>query len=323
MTEYPLPPDTKLTEYPCYGEPKQITLSWTQLSNWMACHHRVKLIHKGKKSKLTNARNFLAGKVTDITMRKALESAPKDPQGRLLSLELTDLMAPLPEAWERSTTNLEKNTLLKWNGLDPLEDQKKILTNVKKALKGMHPILQENLMGRKFIPEFRPETMPVFGIPGPNGEPTYIRLYLAVDVAVQIEEDPDQTKMGEWGLYDLKTTSTADYINKTLPQLVFYDLAFNALTGKYAKDHALWAPLLKQPVQKVHVTDEHRKQVINWIISYCHGVWAGQEEFTKDDTNCYTCPTRSACPKIVTPITRDEQGLSRAYFGDPEGMMKP
>lgn len=320
--DYPLPLDTPLTEYPCYGEPKPILLSWSRLSDFIKCNYRVKLIHEGKKSKLTNARNFLAGKVADLCMREALEKAAKDPQGRLLSISLDELMAPLPEVWTRSTQKLEENTIMKWNGTDPNADQKKILANTRKTLKNLHPILENKIVGHRFIPEMRPEydQMPVFGIPGPDGETCYIRLFLAVDCAIQLKEDPnDPNALGDWGLYDLKTTSTVEYINKTLPQLVFYDLAFHALTGKHPVDHALWAPLLKPAVQQIYVTDEHRRQMTNWIISYCHGVWSNAQEFTKDESNCYTCPTRSACPKIVTPITKDAQGLSRAYFGDPTG----
>lgn len=317
----PLPVDTPLTEYPCYGQPKKILLSWSRLSDYIACNYRVRLIHEGKKSRKTNARNFLAGKVTDLCMRHALDNAEKDSEGRLLSLSLDELMDPLPEIWDNSVQKPEKNTVMQWLGADPVEDQKRILNNVHTTLRNLHPILTDSLMGRRFIPEMRPkfEEMPVIGIPGPDGETCYIRLFLAVDCAVQLEEGDSSSRLGKWGLYDLKTTSTKDYISKTLPQLVFYDLAFHAMSGSHPVDHALWTPLLDPSVQRVHVTDEHRRQMLSWIISYCHGVWAGKDGFTTDEKNCYTCPTKTACPKIVTPITKDEQGISRAYFGQPNG----
>lgn len=317
----PLPTNTDLTEYPCYGEPKKILLSWSRLSDFIACNYRTKLIHQGKKSKLSNARNFLAGKVTDLSMRQALENAEKDSEGRLLSLSLEELMTPLPAVWDNATKNLEKNTIMKWNG-DPNEDQKKIINNIQLTMKNLHPILEKYLIGRRFIPEMRPtfDNMPVIGIPGPDGETCYIRLFLAVDCAVQLEEDPNNPKgVGKWGIYDLKTTSTKEYINKSLPQLVFYDLAFRALTGYQPVDHALWAPLLKPAVQQIHVTDAHRQQMYSWITAYCHGVWAGKDGFTNDPSNCYTCPTKAACPKIVGPISKDEQGISRVYFGLNDG----
>ena len=230
-------------------------------------------------------------------------------------------MAPLPAKWDASISKLEAKTIMKWDEKKgPLKDQEDILKKVKRTLKNLYPILEQKIVGKHFIPEFRPKNMPVFGIPGPDGQPCFIRLYLAVDCAVQVWEDPDNPNaLGGWGLYDLKTTATTDYLDKTLPQLVFYDLAFHAMTGKRPVEHELWAPLVNPSIRSVNVTDEHRKMVTNWIVSYCHGVWAGEDSLTKDDSNCYTCPTKNACPKMTLPITKDEQGLSRFYFGDPSG----
>lgn len=312
------------TEYDCYGKVRPLTISWSRINDWAKCRHRVKLMFEGKRSKLTNARNFLAGNLTDHSMRHALENASKDPDGRLLSLSVEELLAPLPGVWEKAIQSPEKNTVFKWDPKDPVADQKKILLKATESLEKLHPILERNLLGRRYIPEFRPKEMPIIGIPGPYGETAYIRLFLAVDCAVQVEEGSsgDSSTLGKWGLYDLKTTSSVEYINKTLPQLVFYDIAFQALTRARPVEHGLWAPLLDNPEIKAEVTDAHRDMVLNWIISYCHSVWAGEADFTKDETNCYTCPTRSACPKVLTPLTKDEQGISRVYFGHPEGMMQ-
>ena len=321
---YPLPMDTPLTEKLCYGiGPKPITLSWSRLSDWVKCNYRVKLIYEGKKTKTTNARNFLAGKVTDLCMRSALDKADKDSEGRLLRFSKDELMAPLEETWNKAINNAEKNTVFKWtDGMTPEADQKRILNSVIDTLGKLTPIIQQKIVGHRFIPEFRPKNMPVIGIPGPSGETCYISLFLAVDCAVQLEEDQGNPEgLGKWGLYDLKTTSTVEYLNKTLPQLVFYDIAFKALTGQNPVDHALWAPLVNPAIRPITVTDEHRRMLMNWIISYCHGVWAGQANFTNDETNCYTCPTKKACPKITNPISKDEQGISRVYFGDNSGGM--
>ena len=310
-----------MTRYPCYGQPKTITLSWSRLGDWAKCRHKIKLLHEGRKSKVVNARNFLAGNLADNSMREALEKAKKDPMGRLLSLSVDELLAPLASKWDHYMNTGEENRIYQWQG-DPNEDQARILASAKESLVKLHPILIDNLLGRRFIPEFRPPDMPVFGIPGPDGEPCYIRLYLAVDCAVQVEEDPGNPNgVGKWGLFDLKTTSTQAYLDKSLPQLVFYDLGFQALTGSRPVEHALWAPLMKKPVQQVHVTDEHRAMVTNWIVTYCHSVWASEADFTQDPQDCYTCSTKSACPRFVTPMTRDEQGISKVHFGQREGML--
>lgn len=320
-----LDPNMETSWTSCYGRQRQITLSWSRLSDWMKCKRRVRLIHEGKKSKLVNARNFLAGNLVDHSMRKALTNAERDSEGRLLSLSLEELMAPLPAMWDDAINNPEKNRIYQWVGPDPVADQKNIINNAELALRNLHPIITGKMLGKRYIPEFRPEKMPVIGIPSLEDpeDIVYIRLFLAVDMAIQLEEDKnDPMGMGEWGLYDLKTTQTADYIDKTLPQLVFYDLAFNASTGKYAKEHALWTPLQDPKVKEVVIKDEHRMQVMDMIVSYCHGVWSWEDDFTDDEKNCYTCPTKAACPKVTQPITKDEQGISRIHFGYDSGSGK-
>ena len=310
-----------LTDYNCYGKNRTLTVSWSRINDWMKCKQRVKLIFQGKKSKLTNARNFLAGNVADNTMRFALENASKDPQGRLLSLTMDDLLAPLPDVWEKSITKLQKGTVMTWKTADPREDQKALLTKAKTALEKLHPILEDNLFVRRYIPEMRPSEMPIIGIPGPDGEDCFIRLFLAVDMAVQLEEGETPTSLGEWGLYDLKTTESEEYLNKTLPQLAFYDIAWENLTGKRPVDWALWAPLAKEPIRQANVTEEARMKVLNWITSYCHSVWRSEEDLASDDKECYNCPTKNACPKNLNPWSKADQGLSMSFFGDNENKL--
>lgn len=308
-----------LTMYDCFGKPRTITLSWSRLNDWFKCKQRVKLLHEGKRGKLTNARNFLVGNLADHCMRAALTDAPQDPEGRLLSLSMDDLLAPLPEKWVEETKPT-KNTILKWDAANPRKDQEKVYNSAVETLERLYPILQKNVVGHRFFPEFRPKEMPIIGIPGPDGEPTYIRLYLAVDCAVQVEEGETPSSLGEWGLFDLKTTARQEYITHTMPQLVFYDIAWHAMTGKRPKAHGLWAPLMDNPEIPVHVDDDERAKVTEWIISYCHSVWAGEDDLTEDESNCFNCSTKKSCPKVVKPITKDEQGISRVQFG--KGMLR-
>lgn len=313
--------EADLTRYNCYGQYKSLVVSWSRLNDWFKCKQRVKLIHDGKRGKLTNARNFLVGNLADHSMRAALEGANKDPEGRLLSLTMDELLKPLPEKWEEEIKPT-KNTIMKWNASNPRADQEKVYNSAVETLEKLHPILVDNIVGRRFIPEFRPKEMPIIGIPGPNGEPCYIRLFLAIDCAVQIKEDPtDPNGLGDWGIFDLKTTARQEYLTHTLPQLVFYDIAWHAMTGSRPVEHALWAPLMPNPIISLDVTDEDRLKVTEWIISYCHSVWAGEAELTEDEDNCFNCSTKKSCPKIVQPITKDAKGISRIHFGQKGGML--
>lgn len=296
-----------LTQRDCYGEVKPIVLSWSRLSDWTKCKQRSKL-RSQKKTSMTNARNMLAGNVTDHTLRHALEYSKRDEEGRLVSLSLDELMDPLPGIWEHAVNNPERDRYIEWKG-DPIQDQKRILSNIRTALKNLHPILLDKLIGKRFLPEFRPEGgMPIIGIPGLDGETAYIRLFLAIDLA--IEHAPKQ-----WGVWDLKVSSADSYLTQTLPQLVFYSIAFQALTGIHPTQWGLIAPLSKRKIHPITVTEEHRNQVMNWIITYCHSVWNGEEDLTEDENNCYGCPTKAACPKFLVPKTKDEQGAYLAQFG--------
>ena len=315
--------EIELEQRDCYGKLKTITLSWSRLSDWFVCKQRVKLYHTGGRSSTVNTRNFLCGKVVDLVMRETLDNASRDSSGRIQSIDRDDMMGRLPDVWERCLVP-EEGRLLKWNGTDVKVDQKKILNQAKAATSSLHPILVDKVVGRRVIPEFRPATMPAFGIPLPDGGTGYIRLFLGIDLLIQEEEDGD--RLGEWGIWDLKATAYDSYIPKTLWQLVFYDLAYQALTGKYAKTHGLITPLLDKKIHSIVVDDEHRDQMASWIVQYCHSVWAGEEDFVSPDKEkeaCFGCPTRNACPKIVHPLTKDEQGLTWARFDTKRpGLMK-
>ena len=311
------PEDTPLTMNPCYGELKPITLSWTRLSDWLKCHHRVKLIYTGKKNQRINARSFLAGKVVDLCLRRTLEEAERDPDGRVLFISKDHLLRHAEEIWDDSVTNPEKGRFIEWKGPDILSDQKNLFRNVTRSLKNLHPILEDRVVGHRVLPEFRPRIHPVVGIPGLDGETSFIRLFLAVDILLQEYEDPvDPKGFGEWSIIDLKTTASDQYLSKTLPQLVFYDIAFHALTGKRPIGHELWAPLVNDSIRSVVVTDEHRRQMMSWIISFCHGVWSGEDAITTNTDNCFGCPTYDACPKRVRPTGKDEKGRYRISFLD-------
>lgn len=314
--KYPLK-NAEPTTRDCFGTEKQITLSWSRLKDWESCHQRVKLIMGGKRSQISNARNALVGNLVDHCMREALEKAPKDPKGRLADLTLKMIRDPLAKKWEEEIAP-DRGVML-WRGADPAKDQREVLDKVVLAMEKLFPILETKVLGRRFIPEFRPKEMPVIGIPGPDGETAYIRLYLAVDVAVQVEEEnsDDPKDIGQWGLYDLKTSENEEYINSSLRQPVFYDLAFHALTGQYAVDWGLWVPLVdKTPIRTIKVTNEDRRDLLSSIIGYCHGVWAGDDAFTANPKKeCYNCVTKRACPRVIQPVSKDEQGNQRVVFG--------
>lgn len=249
---------------------------------------------EGKRSDVTDIRNFLPGKIADMAMRRWLEEISPEPGGMKLHV---------PQILEESIAP-DAEGVVKWRG-NPNEDKKNVLDMAMEAVENLEPILLEKVIPYDYRPEFR-ITAPI-NIPGLDGKPVTVELFLAADVAVCRDE-------GWYGLYDLKVTRGGGYMDSTLGQLIFYDLAFRAWTGFHPKEHEFWAPLLKEKIIPMHVTTEDRQYMVSDIVSCFHSVWRGESELTEDKNECYNCPVKHACPRFVTPITKDEQGKNRASF---------
>ena len=279
---------------PCDGAPRKIKLSWSKLLNYEKCRHHARLLSQGRKSPITDGRTFLPGTLADRCMRAWLREGVFAPGGMEGFLE---------DLWT-THTGPDAEYRIKWIG-NARDDKRQVVTQVRQALRVLEPILLEKVAPYPFKPEYR--FTGTVGIPDLDGQRAYVEMFGAVDVAVYFGD-------GRYGLYDLKITERNEYIRSTLGQLTFYDLAFRSWTGVHPVEHAFWTPLLKQPVVPLDVTDEERRQMYSRIIAYCHGVWAGHWELTTDESNCFNCSTRYACPRFASPITKDQQGRNRVSF---------
>lgn len=283
----------------CDDAPRRIDLSWSKLKNYEACRQRTKLLIEKKKSPITDGRNFLPGTLADRCMRRWLEEGKLDAGGMLTFLA---------EEWEKHTGK-ESEYQIRWRG-DPRSDQRTVLTTVKASLERLEPVLMEKVVPYPYKPEHRFKS--VLGVPGLDGKTVNITLLGAVDVGVMFGQNEDGS--GQYGLYDLKITENESYIRSTLAQLTFYDLAFWGWTGVKPVEHEFWAPMLPNVRIPTIVTDVERKQMLSRIVNYCHNVWAGNWQLTSNVNECYNCPVKHACPRWITPITKDQQGRNRVSF---------
>jgi hypothetical protein len=255
---------------------------------------------EGKRSPITDGRKFLAGTLADRCMRRGLEEGKFEPKFMHKFLD---------DEWD-TNTGKEAEYKIGWKG-NVSDDQKAILTKVRKSLDALEPIILEYVAPYTYKPEYRFRS--VIGVPDVQGERVDITVMGAVDVAVLFGID-EETGFGRYGLFDLKITENDTYIKSTLAQLTFYDIAFMGWTGVRPVQHAFWTPLLSQKIIPVKVTDIERRQMYSRIIDYCQNVWAGRWELTQNIKECYDCPVKHACPRWVTPITKDAQGKNRASF---------
>ena len=279
---------------PCVDAPRKLRLSWSRLKAYEGCRQRGKLMMEGKKSPITDGRNFLPGTLADRCMRRWLEAGQFNSGGMLDYLD---------DEWS-THTGKDSEYRINWRG-NPTEDKQSVVEDVQNALKILEPILMKKVTPFSFKPEFRFTS--VVGIPGLNGETVHIEIFGAVDVATHFE-------MGKYGIYDLKITRRDDYIKSTLAQVIFYDLAFRGWTGVNPVDHGFFTPLLPEKEIYLKVTDDNRREMISRIVAYCHNVWSGRWELTRNEQECWNCPTKAACPKFVKRITKDVQGRNRVTF---------
>lgn len=286
----------------CLDAPKKMRVSWSRLKNWEACHHRTKLLIEKNRSKVIDGRVFLPGTLADRAMRAWLNN------GKLTGkFEPGGMEEYLEGLWD-DHTGVGAEYTIKWKG-DIRKDKKVVLDKVLTCLRALEPILFEKVVPFPFQPEYRFTS--TLGLKNSLGETVHVEVFGAVDVAVNYGEEAG------YGLFDLKLTEDKAYIESTLGQLIFYAIAFRGHTGVWPKEFAFWAPLMTPKIFPIDVTQDDIRYMQSRIISYCHGVWAENWELTADETECFRCPTKHACPRWRNPIEKDEQGRNRLSFDRP------
>lgn len=264
--------------FPVPSDPLRI--SWTNLLRSEECVRQAKLHTAGKRQQISDRRSFLAGTVTDNTMRKWLELP--DP----LSVDLVSMGT---EMFERITE--EQDGQIKWKG-KPLEDQKNILNNILEALDKLQPWLKENILPYDYEPEARGYSP--MSIQDWHGVKRPVELFYGVDIAVQ--------KPDEMWLIDLKTTRNDSYVaGKTLAQLTFYSIAWSIKYSVPLDNFKLTfiTPLTKRFETHVTPTQEDYSYMLQRIQRYAWLNWKEDYAPTKKevDYECrFQCDVRRSCP---------------------------
>lgn len=277
----------------CKPLPQTFKVSWSALKRWKNCSYSQKLHSEGKRAKAKDARVFLKGNLCDVSMRRWLENE--------------DFSVPiehyLKEVWIDTTgPNAEKP--IKWKGPD---DQERVVTEAREALTKLEVVLRENVLPYRYEPEYRFTTL--IGIPAPNGETVYIELFVAIDVAVMY---PDESV----GVWDLKLSKDRGYINSSIGQLTLYDLGIRNHLGIKPSRHGFFTPMLtKTPIIELGITDDNRRELISDITNYAHAMWGNEWSLTDDESLCYHCDVKHACPRWVKPSSLKVRTGNRERFG--------
>jgi PD-(D/E)XK nuclease superfamily protein len=276
-----------------------LLLSWSGLKRYEACH-QLHLRTIKKQTTPPNARVFLAGACADLVQREWLnQEDPKPGQ----------MVTAIPDVLDR-LTNSERNfedyrSHIRWR-VDRATDLRDISGFVKLVVTKLEPILLKHVVPYDYEPELKFRT--TLGIPYLDDKPVGVLLLGGIDIVVRL---PD----GRFVLYDLKATKERRYIDSTLGQGIFYDIAWASYFGEgYPAMFGFIAPALDDPLIWVKVSDEDRQVMFSRITAFAHGMWRGDWKPKTDDAGCNFCEAKHACDKFAVHLKLDEVGRHRASF---------
>lgn len=260
-----------------------LTLSWSQLRTFDECRQKVKLLKSGKRAKLSDARMFFPGTVTDRVVRDWLTDHPGE---RGIMPEMVDSIMEREERLLRE----EEHRVVKWK--DP-GDKERVRLECIEAAKRMEPILFKYVLPHEYQVDWRFRTRLTIPI---GGERIPILLIGAMDIRVHNPEHD------WWAVFDVKHTSNNDYWKKTQGQMTFYDLVNLLETGQRTKATALFQPLCDKQVKTIPIDDARRVEMRSRIVTMAEAYLKDDLPFTDRKSQCTYCEFKHACPRFKPVI---------------------
>lgn len=284
--------------------PDPVIISWSGLKRFEFCPQKqLRTITKQTK-KLENGRVFLPGTVLDLVQRQWLES--EDPQPG----QMADMVEPVFHAVVGKGEHK-----IHWR-VSPEADAKQVISDLRTDLKILEPWLVQNVLPFDYQAEvkFRAHMEIPYICEGVRAP---LKMIGGIDIVVRDDE-------GKFRLYDLKRTKDPSYINSTLAQLIFYDLAWGIIQGDF--NHAVeWGfvtPALPEVMVPIVVGHEDRRMLMSRIVKYAQGVWADAWDPKSDDVGCKWCEAREVCDKFKTIPILDENNKMKMSFSQVAAQRK-
>lgn len=255
-----------------------IRISWSRLRVHSECKQRSYLLSTGKKSATQDMRNYFHGMVADRVMRHWLEDPARTP-GQMRAMVDTIIHD------ESERVRRDKEGIVRWRNAGDRDEMREFCAELVDRLE---PLLYELVLPYEFVNGKR-FTAPI-QLPGPDGQPATVTLVGEMDLLV----DNDGPV-----IWDLKGTKDNSYWRKTLGQLVFYDVAVWAITGRTSRLTGLIQPMCDQRVIENVVTEADRAAMISRIHRMALDMWTGTHPCTDDTNGCRHCEVRHACPRFA------------------------
>lgn len=273
---------------------RPLRISWSSIRSSEECAQKAALQRDGKRSKITNSRNFFHGNVVDRIMREWLDNP---------LIRHTDTQAVVRAAMtEMEASEKDRGNVVRWRDAD---DRNKVQNFCIELIQRLEPILEQHVLPHPY------EHGKWFKIPMNlqyRGGLREILLTGEMDLLVQHPSGPV--------VWDLKGTADDQYYRKVIAQLVFYDVAIWASTGVRTHGVGLIQPMCTEPTLSWQVTDDARRQLMTRIERYAHGAWADERTCTTNTAICHWCDVKHACDRFSTDSFGTLADAFRTAAGD-------
>jgi len=258
---------------------KPIRVSWSAIRTWEECKEKSFLQRDGKRSKVTNIRNFFAGMVVDRVMRDWLDNPIMRGAGsrRLVTVAMDEM-----ENAERG-----KGNMVRWRDA---VDRDRVRDFCVELVDRLEPILEAHVLPYPY--EHGKWFKVPLSVADRNGLPRDILLTGEMDLLVD---------NGGPVVWDLKGTADDQYWRKVIAQLTFYDIAVWAASGTKTRFVGLIQPMCAEQILAFEVTDTARWDLLARIERYAQDVWAGTRQCTDNTATCHFCDVRHACSRFQQP----------------------
>lgn len=266
--------------------PQELYLSWSALKTHEECRHKEYLQRTKHRPESVNIRNFVHGTIADRVVRRFLDEDDPTVQkpGRMQEYvqEIFDIETrPIADGGNA-------DGVVKWRGQ---HDRAVMLNFVRELVTQSEPYLFEYVIPYDYATAVRfkqPLTIPYL-----DGAPALIWLVGEMDILVRKTEEPP-----DWLGIDLKGTRNERYWAQTLGQVIFYDLACQAMNGIHCTSGwAFLQPMCKEQWLPVRPSDEDRRIMVNRVTKMAHARWSGDHDPKDSNKGCSECHVKHACAK--------------------------
>jgi PD-(D/E)XK nuclease superfamily len=268
-----------------------LKLSWSRIRSHEECPAQGHLLATGQKSPVADIRGYYHGIVVDSCMRDWL--AVSDPQPGVMAA-MVDTVFESAELSARQSGD----GIVKWKNAS---DKKETRDLCRAAVARLEPLLEKICLPYEWDPAVR-FGVPMW-IPGLDGQQREIRLVGEIDLLVRMPHGVI--------IWDLKATRDEHYYRKVIGQLLFYDIAVAAMTGKWPAAAGFIQPLCEEQLPMFQFSKDDRTQLYQRIVRVARDIWSGNILPKVDNKGCNRCAARPACPKFP-------KGRGRVPLGMPQ-----